>query len=117
MIPLDRIAQLTAQLADAREQAARDSATIARLAGERDLYVKCVNESESVTERGNLVGEIQSLRSKSDKLLDELANQVNRWEAMLEHAERLEDTGMAYSCRNALHHARQALAKTEGVTA
>ena len=73
MSPLDRIAQLTSQLADAREQAAAFKA--------------------------------------------ELANQVNRWEAMLEHAERLEDTGMAYSCRNALHHARQALAKTEGVTA
>lgn len=35
MSPLDRIAQLTAQLADAREQASRDSATIARLASER----------------------------------------------------------------------------------
>ena len=83
MSPLDRIAQLTAQLADAREQAARDSATISRLAAAHD----------------------------------ELANQVNRWDAMLEHAERLEDTGMAYSCRNAIHNARQALAKTEGVTA
>lgn len=117
MSPLGRIAQLTAQLADAREQAARDSATIARLATERDLYVKCVNESESVTERGNLVGEIHALRSRSGDLLAVLRNQINRWEAMLEHAERLEDTGMAYSCRNALHNARQALAKTEGVTA
>ena len=40
-----------------------------------------------------------------------LENQVNCWEAMLEHAERLDDSGMAYSCRNAIHHARAAIAK------
>ena len=40
-----------------------------------------------------------------------LENQVNCWDAMLEHAERLDDSGMAYSCRNAIHHARAAIAK------
>ena len=48
------------------------------------------------------------------ELLAALENQVNCWEAMLEHALRLEDSGMAYSCRNAIHHARAAIAKATG---
>ena len=40
---LDRIAQLTAQLADAREQAARDSATIARLNARNEELVELLN--------------------------------------------------------------------------
>ena len=43
MSPLDRIAQLTAQLADAREQAARDSATIARLHARNEDLVELLN--------------------------------------------------------------------------
>jgi hypothetical protein len=47
-------------------------------------------------------------------LLDELVNQANAWEAMLEHTQRLEDTGWEYTCRNQLAHARAALAKAQG---
>ena len=43
MSPLDRIAQLTAQLADAREQSARDSATIARLHARNEDLVELLN--------------------------------------------------------------------------
>lgn len=51
------------------------------------------------------------LIAAAPELLAALEDQVNCWEAMLEHALRLEDSGMAYSCRNALHHARAAIAK------
>lgn len=43
MSPLYRIAQLTSQLADAREQAARDSATIARLHARNEDLVELLN--------------------------------------------------------------------------
>ena len=54
------------------------------------------------------------LIASAPDLLAALENQVNCWEAMLEHALRLEDSGMAYSCRNAIHHARAAIAKATG---
>jgi len=54
------------------------------------------------------------LIAAAPELLAALENQVNCWEAMLEHALRLEDSGMAYSCRNAIHHARAAIAKAKG---
>ena len=59
MSPLDRIAQLTSQLADARDQAARDSATIARLASDKAKLRGCLS---------SLLLRIDSMRLRSDWL-------------------------------------------------
>lgn len=67
-----------------------------------------------VRERAEIEANARLIASAPD-LYAALENQVNCWDAMLEHAERLDDSGMAYSCRNAIHHARAAIAKAKGV--
>lgn len=79
MSPFDRIAQLTAQLADAREQAARDSATIARLSHAKDV----------------LGGVVATLEASDPADCSDESEWISGMRRM----------------------ARQALAKTEGVTA
>lgn len=72
-------------------------------------YRDAIAEKEYNIDQCNV--RIAELEAINADLLAALENQVNCWEAMLEHALRLEDSGMAYSCRNAIHHARAAIAK------
>lgn len=48
------------------------AAELARVTAERDKFVECVNKSESVAERGNLVGEVQQLRAIFPEILKAL---------------------------------------------
>ena len=43
-------------------------ADLARVTAERDQFAECVNKSESVAERGNLVGEIQRMEAEIKRL-------------------------------------------------
>lgn len=44
------------------------AADLARVTAENARYIKCINKSESVTERGNLVGEIKRLEAECERL-------------------------------------------------
>ena len=44
------------------------AAELARVTAERDQFAECVNKSESVAERGNLVGEIQRMEAEIKRL-------------------------------------------------
>ena len=68
MSPLDRIAQLTAQLADAREQAARDSATIARLTAERQNWKEWAEEARAMFHKQ--IDALAILSARNETLVD-----------------------------------------------
>lgn len=78
--------------------------------------IAVICDSHLCEEHGGSIEANARLIAAAPELLDALEEQVIWWEAMLEHAQRLEDTGMAYSCRNAIHHASAAIAKAKGNT-
>ena len=67
MNPIDRIEQLQDELA--------------RVTAENERLSDCINKSESVTERGNLVGEIHALHARNEELLGIVMRCLGFWEA------------------------------------
>ena len=54
---------------------------LARVQADNSRYVECINKSESVTERGNLVGEIHSLHARNEELLGIVMRCLGFWDA------------------------------------
>ena len=59
----------------------KTKAELARVTAENERLSDCINKSESVTERGNLVGEIHALHARNEELLGIVMRCLGFWEA------------------------------------